>query len=310
MSAPIETLDCRQNESSSNQYIAASSTKAETDFFDDFTADPTAYNDTLWDLETYGPGNVTWENGTIVGLHAWDHGYRTIVTTRTFTLNSTLEFRAKFSDWDTLPAIGWTDAVPGSVHGLWNYHPTIGPNGAWVEFNWPEARKFTLYTQQDTTLSWKSVTIDDYTDYHTYRISWKRNNVSLVVDGMLVANLTSNIPTDPLPVKALVTAWAGEGQGQWLHIDYLNVTAEVETHTTTTIDTTTTTTTTATTTSTTTDEEVGFLQAILDYLAQNPIVTAALITGIFTLAAARVGKYVTLKREKVPPDGMTRKQAG
>ncbi len=191
---------------------------------DDFTSDATGYDSGLWTVEEFGPGEVIWEQGTILAIHAWDHGYRTLITNRIFSPGCTAVFRAKFSDWNALPAFGWTDAEPQpDVHGPWNYHPTIGPNGVWVEFNWPYARQLSLYTQSNYVLSRQTITVPDYTNYHDYEISWDQGIATLSIDDVVVASLTTNVPTVPLPVKMLVTAWAGEGQGQRLRLDSFEI---------------------------------------------------------------------------------------
>ncbi|MFX1483665.1 MAG: OmpL47-type beta-barrel domain-containing protein, partial [Promethearchaeota archaeon] len=204
--------------------IISSEVSSETLLQDQFTTDSTGYDTSLWTLEQYGPGNVIWEDGTVLGIQSWDHGYRTLVSTRTFSPGCVLTFTARFSDWDALPAIGWTNAVPiPEIDGPWNYHPTIGPDGVWVEFNWPPSRYLTLYSQSNSILSYQSIFVEDYASYHTYSIIWETDLAVLTIDGVPAAVLSTDIPQVSLPVKMLSTSWAGEGPGQTFRLDSVRI---------------------------------------------------------------------------------------
>jgi len=105
--------------------------------FDHFDTNDTAYNPNLWTLETYGLGEILYENNTQIGLHVWGHAYRTLVSKENFSCDVRSQSKVKFSDANALPAFGWTDVIPNQ----WNYHPVDGNNGVWVEFNWPVAHQ-------------------------------------------------------------------------------------------------------------------------------------------------------------------------
>jgi len=210
-----DTIDPEQPHAIAPVVLSDSSSR----FYDDFTTSPDGYDPDLWTLETYGENDFSWDGDTVVGLTAWGHGYRTLVSTQDFSSSMRATCRAKWADSNSLPAFGWTDVIPDA----WNYHPTAGENGVWVEFNWPEARRLSLYAQKDGVRSYQTITIDDYSVYHNYEIIWAPGKASLIVDNQERASLTTNIPEVSLPFKVLVTAWAGDAQGQWLYVDYVDI---------------------------------------------------------------------------------------
>ncbi|MFW9964723.1 MAG: OmpL47-type beta-barrel domain-containing protein [Candidatus Sifarchaeia archaeon] len=195
------------------------------EYSDEFNTADTGFDPNLWQLESFGPGEVAWENNTVLGLTSWGHGHRTLVSRDYFRPGVISRGTFRVTDASANPCWGWIDVEPGGhggYHGLYNYHFADGKNGIWLHFNYPSWDSLTLWTMKDDSFTWKTIDVDPAQE-HEYNLIWTENAVTLLVDDEHATTITTNVPTVPLQYKMSVIAWWGNPQDQWLYVDNLEI---------------------------------------------------------------------------------------
>jgi predicted transcriptional regulator len=180
-------------------------------FEDDFNSS-TGFNESLWNLESYGNGSVSWIDGNYFNMSAKLHSYRALTSTQTFDVGHEVSFRMRMQEGDTVVCIGWTNTTPSE----WNYL-------FWNDSVYIEAALDTLLLThkffEPPKRTFKQLSGIDASEFHTYRIVWNSSAIIAYVDGIRYSAVGGAMPSGPLHFKIAITENHNIDTEGWVCID-------------------------------------------------------------------------------------------
>lgn len=166
--------------------------------YDDFNEFP-GYNQSIWNLESYGDGSVSWIVGEQFQLNASRHSFRTLNSIQTFRVGCEATIRMKFVEAETVVCVGWTNSTPMTGWNYWFGNSSVLFQGA---LSTVLLEKASTDTGARTS---KMLTGVDSSIFHTYRLVWNSSVLIGYVDGERMAVIGDVMPTGPLHFKLAVT---------------------------------------------------------------------------------------------------------
>jgi len=183
---------------------------------DDFDAS-LGYNDSLWDLESYGNGSVSWVEGEYFNMSVERHSFRTLSSKQTFSAGHEATIRMRMKEDEALVCVGFTNTTASTG---WNY------------LFWNSS----LYFEegQDTMLlvrksgdpferTAKILSGFDQSEFHTYRLVWNSSVAIAYVDGIRLGAIGGGMPSGPLHFKMAITENRNQITEGWLCIDSITI---------------------------------------------------------------------------------------
>ena len=179
---------------------------------DDFDAS-LGYNTTLWDLESYGNGSVSWVDGEYFNMSVERHSFRTLSSKQIFSAGHEVTIKMRMMEDEALVCVGFTNTTASTG---WNY------------LFWNSS----LYFEegQDTMLlvrkigdpferTAKILSGFDQSEFHTYRLVWNSSVAIAYVDGIRLGAIGGGMPSGPLRFKIAITENRNQTTDGWLCID-------------------------------------------------------------------------------------------
>jgi len=180
--------------------------------FEDYFNSSLGYNDSLWTLESYENGSVSWIEGEYFNMTAKKHSYRALTSKQTFTVGKEVSFRICAQDLETVICIGWTNTTPSE----WNY--LFWNDSVYVEDSLNTlllTHKFVEPPQRE----FKQLSGIDTSEFHTYRIVWNSSVIIAYADGVRYAAMGSEMPNGPLHFKIAITENHNIDTEGWVCLD-------------------------------------------------------------------------------------------
>lgn len=175
------------------------------------------YNDSLWNLESYGNGSVSWVDGEFFNMSAKTHSYRTLSSKQTFEVGHEMNLRMRMEEAETIVCIGWTNQTATTG---WNYL-------FWGDSVYIEGALSTLLLTHKYDESPKKTTKHlpgiDATEFHDYRLVWNTSVIIAYVDGVRVGALGGDMPEGPLHFKIAITENRNMDTEGWIYLDNVEI---------------------------------------------------------------------------------------
>jgi hypothetical protein len=192
------------------------SEESEPVFYDYFNTS-LGYNDTLWDLESFGNGSVSWVEGEYFNMSAKTHSYRTLSSKETFTVGHEVNIRMKIIEDETVVCIGWTNQTAETG---WNYL-------FWGDSVYIEGAHSTLLlthkSDEEPRRTFKLIPEIDLSEFHDYRIVWNSSVMIAYIDGQRVAAIGGDMPYGPLHFKIAITENRNMDTEGWICLDSVRI---------------------------------------------------------------------------------------
>ncbi|MFX1484015.1 MAG: hypothetical protein ACFFCP_12620 [Promethearchaeota archaeon] len=192
------------------------SDNGELSFFDYFNSS-LGYNDSLWNLESYGNGSVSWVDGEFFNMSAKTHSYRTLSSKQMFSAGHEMTLRMKMEEAETVVCVGWTNKTAETG---WNY--LFEGNSVYIE----GAQSTLLLTQRneaDPERTFKQLQGVDATEFHDYRVVWNSSVIIAYVDGVRLGAIGGTMPEGPLHVKLVITEVRNMATEGWVCLDSIEI---------------------------------------------------------------------------------------
>jgi len=183
---------------------------------DDFDAS-LGYNDSLWDLESYGNGSVSWVEGEYFNMTAERHSYRTLSSEDAFSVGQEVTIRMSMQEDEAVVCVGFTNTTPTTG---WNY--LFYNDSLYFE----EAYNTMLLTRKIGIPSERTAKIlsgFNQSEFHTYRLVWNSTAAIAYVDGVRLGAIGGQMPSGPLHFKIAITENRNQITEGWLCIDSVTI---------------------------------------------------------------------------------------
>lgn len=185
--------------------------------FSDYFNSSLGYNDTLWSLESYGDGSVSWVDSDYLNMSAERHSYRTLSSKQTFAVGHEMNLRMRMIEGETIVCIGWTNQTPTTG---WNY--LFGTDSVYIE----GAQSTLLLTHKygdPYQRTFKLISGIDATEFHDYRLVWNSSVLIAYVDGERVGAIGEDMPEGPLHLKITITENRNQTTEGWVFLDSIEI---------------------------------------------------------------------------------------
>lgn len=179
---------------------------------DDFDAS-LGYNASLWDLESYGNGSVSWVEGEYFNMSVERHSFRTLSSKQVFSAGHEVTIRMRMKEDEALVCVGFTNTTASTG---WNY--LFWNDSLYFE----EGQDTMLLTRKIGNPSVRTTKIlsgFDQTEFHTYRLVWNSSVAIVYVDGIRLGVIGGGMPSGPLHFKFAITENRNQITDGWLCID-------------------------------------------------------------------------------------------
>lgn len=185
--------------------------------FSDYFNTSLGYNDSLWNLESYGNGSVSWVDGELFNMSAKTHSFRTLSSKQTFEVGHEMSLRMRMEEADTVVCIGWTNQTPTTG---WNYL-------FWGDSVYIEGALSTLLLthkyESEPYRTFKHLSGIDTSVFHDYRIVWNSSVIIAYVDGVRVGALGGEMPDGPFHFKIAITENRNVDTEGWICLDSIQI---------------------------------------------------------------------------------------
>lgn len=188
----------------------------ESVLYDDFNEFP-GYNQTIWNLESYGNGSISWIKDEQFQMNASRHSFRTLTSIQTFEVGFEAIIRMKLVEAETAVCVGWTNTTPITE---WNY--LFGNSSVLFQGALSTVMLEEVSTELGQRTS-KMISGLDSSVFHTYRLVWNSSVLIGYVDGERVAVIGDEMPTGPLHFKIAVTEFRNVTTNGGVIIDSITI---------------------------------------------------------------------------------------
>ncbi|MFW9964225.1 MAG: hypothetical protein ACFFCX_11710 [Candidatus Sifarchaeia archaeon] len=185
-------------------------------FFDYFNAS-LGYNDSLWNLESFGNGSVSWVNGEFFNMSAQTHAFRTLSSKQTFAVGHEVNIRMRMQEAETVVCVGWTNQTPETG---WNY--LFWDDSVYIETA-QSTQLLTHKSDEEPYRTFKLIPQIDASEFHDYRIVWNSSVIIAYIDGNRVAALGGDMPEGPLHFKVAITEFRNMDTEGWICVDSIEI---------------------------------------------------------------------------------------
>ncbi|TFG31525.1 hypothetical protein EU527_12265 [Candidatus Thorarchaeota archaeon] len=165
---------------------------------DDFDSFP-GYNQSLWNLESYGNGSVSWIEGDQFVMNASRHSFRTLTSIQTFEVGHEVLIRMKLIEEDAVVCVGWTNHTPITEYNYLFSNSSVLFQGA---HSTVLLEKVSTDTGQRTS---KMLSGIDSSVFHDYRMVWNSTVLIAYIDDIRMAVIGDTMPSGPLHFKIAIT---------------------------------------------------------------------------------------------------------
>jgi hypothetical protein len=175
------------------------------------------YNGSLWNLESYGNGSVSWVSGEFINMSAKKHAYRTLSSKQTFRVGHEVNIRMKMQEAETIVCVGWTNQTATTG---WNY--LFWGNSVYIE----GAQSTLLLTHKQDELplrTFKQLPGIDASEFHDYQIVWNSSVIIAYIDGVRVGAIGGEMPEGPLHFKIAITENRNMDTEGWIFLDSIRI---------------------------------------------------------------------------------------
>ncbi|MFW9968503.1 MAG: PCI domain-containing protein [Candidatus Thorarchaeota archaeon] len=175
------------------------------------------YNTSIWNLESFGEGSVSWVSGDYLNISAKRHSYRTLTSKMTFNVGQEVSIRMRMIENEAIVFVGWTNQTPSTG---WNYR--FGNNSVHIQGALSAA--LLEVADPDPAIRYISLLSDiDTRQWHTYRIVWNDTVAIAYVDGIRAGVIGAQTPSGPLHFKITITEFRDQETEGWLCIDSVSI---------------------------------------------------------------------------------------
>jgi hypothetical protein len=185
--------------------------------FSDHFNSSLGYNDTLWNLESYGNGSVSWVGSEYLNMSAERHSYRTLSSKQTFEVGHEMNLRMRMVEGETVVCIGWTNQTPTTG---WNY--LFGIDSVYIE-GAQSALLLTHRYEDPPQKTFKLLSGIDATEFHDYRLVWNSSVLIAYVDDERLGTIGEDMPDGPLHFKIAITECRNQTTEGWILLDSIEI---------------------------------------------------------------------------------------
>ncbi|TFH08688.1 MAG: hypothetical protein E4H14_05945 [Candidatus Thorarchaeota archaeon] len=174
------------------------------------------YNDSLWDLESYGNGSVSWVDGEYFNMTAERHSFRTLSSKDTFSVGHDVTIRMSMREDEAVVCVGFTNTTPTQ----WNY--LFYNDSLYFE----EAYNTMLLARKigvPFVRTAKILSGFNQSELHTYRLVWNSSVAIAYVDGIRLGAIGGEMPSGPLHFKITITENRNQITEGWLCVDSVEI---------------------------------------------------------------------------------------
>ena len=184
-------------------------------FYDGFNSSFTGFNQSLWDLETYGNGAVSWVGGEQFNMSAERHSFRALSSKDVFSAGQVVNVRLRSHEDEAVLFVGWTNKTAEG----WNYN--FWGDSVYFQI----ALSTVLLDVLNGTTAPQRVMLPGFNpkDYHNYRIVWNNTAVVGYVDGMRLGVVGTPIPSTSLHFKIAITEFRNMTTEGWVCLDSISI---------------------------------------------------------------------------------------
>jgi hypothetical protein len=175
------------------------------------------YNDSIWDLESYGNGSVSWVDGEYFNMSAEKHAFRTLSSKQTFEVGHEINLRMRMQEAECIVCIGWTNQTPESG---WNY--LFWGDSVYIEGALSTlllTHKYDEFPQR----TFKQLPGIDASEFHDYRMVWNSTVIIAYIDGIRVGAIGGSMPDGPLHFKITITENRNMDTEGWICLDSIRI---------------------------------------------------------------------------------------
>lgn len=165
---------------------------------DDFDTFP-GYNQSLWNLESYGNGSVSWIEGEQFEMTTSRHSYRTLSSIQTFEVGHEVVIRMKLLEDEAVVCVGWTNHTAITE---WNY--LFGGDSVLLQGALSTVLLERVVSEFSTRTS-RMLSGIDPSVFHDYRLVWNSSALVAYVDEKRLGVIGDGIPSGPLHFKIAIT---------------------------------------------------------------------------------------------------------
>lgn len=182
---------------------------------DDFDAS-LGYNDSLWDLESFENGSVSWVEGEYFNMTAERHSFRTLSSKDVFSVGHEATIQMSMQENEAVVCVGFTNATGDK----WNY--LFYNDSLYFEEAYNTmllARKIGFQNERTA----KILSGFNQSEFHTYRLVWNSTAAIAYVDGVRLGAIGGEMPSGPLHFKITITENRNQTTEGWLCIDSVEI---------------------------------------------------------------------------------------
>ncbi|MGY5878888.1 MAG: hypothetical protein RTV31_01500 [Candidatus Thorarchaeota archaeon] len=183
---------------------------------DDFDALP-GYNSSLWDLESFENGSVSWVEGQYLNMSVGKHSFRTLSSKDVFSAGHEVTIRMSMREDEAIVCVGFTNTTATTG---WNY--LFYNDSLYFE----EAQNTMLLGRKIGNPDVRTVKIlsgFDQSEFHTYRLVWNSSVAIAYVDGIRLGAIGGEMPAGPLHFKIAITEYRNQITDGWFCIDSIRI---------------------------------------------------------------------------------------
>lgn len=183
--------------------------------YDEFNSSFTGYDPSLWNLETFGNGSVSWVGGEQFNMSAERHSYRALSSKEVFSVGHVVNLKLRSLEKEAVVFIGWTNKTAEG----WNYH-------FWGDSVYFQIALSTgLLDVVNGSSSPQRVLLAGLnpSEDHDYRIVWNNTAVVAYVDGIRLGAIGTPIPDTSLHFKIAITEFRNMTTEGWVCLDRISI---------------------------------------------------------------------------------------
>lgn len=179
---------------------------------DDFDAS-LGYNASLWNLESFGNGSVSWVEGEYFNMSVERHSFRTLSSKQIFPAGHEVTIRMSMKEDEAIVCVGFTNTTPTTS---WNY---LFANESLYFEEGQDTMLLARKIGDPYVRTTKILSGFDQTEFHTYRLVWNSSVAIAYVDGIRLGVIGGEMPSGPLHFKIAITENRNQTTDGWLCID-------------------------------------------------------------------------------------------
>ncbi|MGY5873961.1 MAG: hypothetical protein RTV72_17065 [Candidatus Thorarchaeota archaeon] len=183
---------------------------------DDFDAS-LGYNASLWNLESFGNGSVSWVEGEYFNMSVERHSFRTLSSKQNFSAGHEVTIRMSMKEDEAIVCVGFTNTTATTEYNYLFYNDSL---------YFEEGQDTMLLTRKigfPYVRTTKILSGFDQSEFHTYRLVWNSSVAIAYVDGIRLGAIGGGMPSGPLHFKIAITENRNQVTEGWLCIDSVTI---------------------------------------------------------------------------------------